>query len=93
MDSGWGLISQKSGNKKSTVKIDVKKGKLAVSSLNLAVKKPLKKLTARIGTKKLTAKIESAVDESWDADKMLTVRLEDTAIVTPAKPLLVRMEF
>ena len=41
----------------------------------------------------MTAKIESAVDESWDADKMLTVRLEDTAIVTPAKPLLVRMEF
>jgi len=93
VDSGWGLISQKSGSKQFTVKIDVKKGKLAVSSLNLAVKKTPKKLSARIATKKLTAKTEKAVNESWDADKMLTVRLEDTAIVTPAKPLLVRMEF
>ncbi|MHC4573496.1 MAG: GH116 family glycosyl-hydrolase [Planctomycetota bacterium] len=90
--SGWGVLSQKIGSKKQVVKIDVKKGKLAVEKLNLMVRKPVKKLAAA-SRRRVRAKVQKAADEFWDADKMITVRLAETVIVLPGQPLVVEMRF
>jgi len=93
VDSGWGLISQNKGKKKQTVKIEVKKGTLAVEKLNLTVNKPVKKLAVQAGDRDIVGKIQKAVNEFWDADKMVTVRLDDDVNVVPGQPLVVEMRF
>jgi len=92
LDSGWGLVSQKITGKKQTIEIDVKKGQLAVKRINIIVSQPVKGMAARVGSKKLSGKTHKAADEFWDADKMVTVQLEETVTVLPDKPLVVEIE-
>jgi len=92
VDSGWGLISQKLTPQKHIIRIEVKKGKLGVARLNTIVYKPAKDVTILLGGDKLKGTVQKAVDEFWDADKMVTVRLEKTVTVTPGQPLTVEMK-
>jgi uncharacterized protein (DUF608 family) len=92
VDSGWGLVSQTISSKKHAVRIDVKKGKLAVEKLNLMSDKPVKKLLIT-SHPEVDAKAQKAADESWDADKMLTVQFDSTINVVPGRPLVLEMVF
>jgi len=87
VDSGWGLVSQKIGPKKQTVKIDVKKGKLAVGKLNLMTKSPVKELLI-VSRHQVGAEVQKAANESWDSEKMVTVQLDDTVNIVPGQPLI-----
>ncbi len=93
VDSGWGIVSQKKGKKKQTVKIEVRKGKLAVEKLNLMVNKRVKKLAVRMGSSDIAGKIKKADNEFWDADKMVTVQLDNSVNVVSGQPLVVEMRF
>jgi predicted DNA binding CopG/RHH family protein len=56
-------------------------------------KKMPKKAVAHIANRKISAKIQKATDEYWDADKMITVRLDNCVDVVPGQPLIVEMKF
>jgi uncharacterized protein (DUF608 family) len=88
--SGWGLVSQRVGSKKHTVRIDVKKGNLALKKLNLMSSKPVKKVLLT-SQRDVGARAQKAVDESWDAEKMLTVQFDNTVNVIPSRPLVLEM--
>jgi len=93
VDSGWGVVSQKKGRKKQVVEVDVKKGKLAVEKINLMVNKRVRKLSIRIGDKNISGKVQDAVNEFWDADKIVTVQLNKSVNVVRGQPLIVEMRF
>ncbi|HUW18146.1 MAG TPA: GH116 family glycosyl-hydrolase [Sedimentisphaerales bacterium] len=92
VDSGWGVLSQQISPNRQTLKVDVKKGNLAVEKINLLTDKSVKKVrvTAPEG---IGAKVHKAANESWDVDKMITVQLEKTVTVLPERPLVVEIEF
>ncbi|MHC4500381.1 MAG: GH116 family glycosyl hydrolase, partial [Planctomycetota bacterium] len=92
VDSGWGVLSQQIGTNKQTFRVDVNKGKLAVEKINLMPDKPVKKVLVT-SHGKIGAKAQDATNEFWDADKMITVQLEQTVTVLPDRPLVVEMKF
>jgi hypothetical protein len=92
VDSSWGVLSQQIGPNKQTLKVDVRKGKLAVEKINLMPDKSVKKVVVT-GHGKIGAKVQEATNEFWDADKMITIQLEQTITVLPDRPLVVEMGF
>jgi hypothetical protein len=92
VDSGWGVLSQQIGPNKQTLKVDVRKGKLALKKINLMPDKPVKRVLVT-SHRKVGAKAQKAANEFWDADKMITVQLSETVTVLPDRPLVVEIEF
>ncbi|MHC4624549.1 MAG: GH116 family glycosyl-hydrolase [Planctomycetota bacterium] len=92
VDSGWGVLSQQIGLNKQTLQVDVNKGRLAVEKINLMTDKSVKRVDVT-GNKKISGKAQKAANEFWDADKMITVQLNETVTVLPGQPLVVEIEF